>query len=268
MAKIGTETPVPIIMNSLVRAGWGALAGREWQGLRSTLQAVIARAKGKGCVDATIYQISLSTGLSERWTSRCLAMLEMLGVIRWQRGKVIHGKPTTGFVSIVKKVLLDLCQQAWSRNSALWTARREATRARLQAFKEKTLQNACSVHTELSAYLNPTGTTKVRKRVKWGRNFSNKKPSVAAWVPPATRLEPRSVPATPVDGSVRSASVPASVSESRQDSELPLCYTCKKHHELLTGAALLAHFKEYAPEQYELTLKLRQARTGETLSQW
>lgn len=65
------------------------------------------------------------------------------------------------------------------------------------------------------------------------------------------------MPATPVDGSVRAVSVPESVAESRQDSELPLCYTCKKHNELLTGAALLAHFKEYAPEQYELTLKLR-----------
>lgn len=30
--SLGTETPVPILAQSLSRAGWGELTGNEWQG--------------------------------------------------------------------------------------------------------------------------------------------------------------------------------------------------------------------------------------------
>ena len=30
--SLSVETPIPVLYRSLCRAGWGELAGREWQG--------------------------------------------------------------------------------------------------------------------------------------------------------------------------------------------------------------------------------------------
>lgn len=150
--SLSVETPVPVLYRSLARGGWGALAGAEWQGVRSTLGALVARHTRKG-LDVTVWQVAQSAGLSEKWTARCLYILEELGLIHWQRGLIEQGKPKPGHVQIMRHVLLDLVRQAWKQGQAAWVARREATARRLALLKKQDANIRRSRHTELSADL-------------------------------------------------------------------------------------------------------------------
>lgn len=151
--SLSVETPIPVLYRSLARGGWGALAGAEWQGVRSTLGALVARYTRKG-LDVTVWQVSQSAGLSEKWTARCLYILEGLGLIHWQRGLIEQGKPKPGHVQIMRHVLLDLVRQAWKQGQAAWVARREATARRLALLKKQDANIRRSRHTELNADLN------------------------------------------------------------------------------------------------------------------
>lgn len=161
--SLSIETAAPVLLQSLTRAGWGELSGREWQGVRSTLTAIVARSKGKKDLDVTVWQLSRSTGLSEKWTSRCLRILDGLGVIRWQRGQVIEGKPTAGFITIVKAVLLDLVRQAWAKGRANWIERRAQTARRLAMLKNPKAHLSMSSQPELSADLNAISSAPPRR---------------------------------------------------------------------------------------------------------
>lgn len=151
--SLSVETPIPVLYRSLARGGWGALAGAEWQGVRSTLGALVARHTRKG-LDVTVWQVAQSAGLSEKWTARCLYILEGLGLIHWQRGLIEQGKPRPGHVQIMRHVLLDLVRQAWKQGQAAWAARREATARRLALLKKQDANIRRSRHTELSADLH------------------------------------------------------------------------------------------------------------------
>lgn len=152
--SLGAETPVPILVQSLSRAGWGELTGNEWQGVRSTLNALANRAKGKSYLSVTVWQLSQSTGLSEKWTSRCLSILEGIGLITWQRGWIEAGKPRPGFIQIIKARLLGLIHEAWAKGQDRWAAQRAATARRLQALKKPNTNLRRSRRVELSSYLN------------------------------------------------------------------------------------------------------------------
>ena len=150
--SLSVETPIPVLYRSLARGGWGALAGAEWQGVRSTLGALVARHTRKG-LDVTVWQVAQSAGLSEKWTARCLYILEGLGLIHWQRGLIELGKPKPGHVQIMRHVLLDLVRQAWKQGQSAWVARREATARRLALLKKQDANIRRSRHAELSADL-------------------------------------------------------------------------------------------------------------------
>lgn len=151
--SLSIESPAPVLWQSLVRGGFGALAGREWQGVRSTLGAIIACSRA-GSVETTVWQVAQSAGLSEKWTSRCMAILEALGVIRWYRGEIQNGRPLPGIVQIIKARLLELVREAWNRSSRKWAARRVETAKRLALLKNKKANIRRSGRTELSGYLN------------------------------------------------------------------------------------------------------------------
>lgn len=152
--SLNVETPCPVLLQSLGRAGWGELAGAEWQGVRSTLTALVARARGKSNLETTIFQIAQSAGLSERWTARCLYVLEGLGVIRWTRGCVKDGTPRPGFISVMKQRLLGLVREAWAKGRSAYMIHRAETARRLASLKNPKAHLRRSVHTELSADLN------------------------------------------------------------------------------------------------------------------
>lgn len=148
--SLSVETPIPVLYRSLCRAGWGELAGREWQGVRSTLGAIVNRARSKQGIDCTVWQIAQSAGLSEKWTARCLFILEGLGVIAWQRGVIEEGKPKPGFITVCRHVLLDLVRQAWKQGYSKWTERRAETARRLALLKKTTANIRRSRRMELS----------------------------------------------------------------------------------------------------------------------
>lgn len=154
-SSINLETPAAVMVQSMARAGWGELGGNEWHGVRSTLQAISARIKGKrGYVNTTVWQVSQSAGLSTRWTARCLGILEGLGIIAWTRGTIKDGNPTAGLIQIVKPVLLRYVREAWSKGAAAWQERRAATRARLAMLKRRYQQRRSSDRVELNTPFN------------------------------------------------------------------------------------------------------------------
>ncbi len=158
--SLTAHAPVPALLTSLRRAGWGDLAGREWQGVRSTLDAVAARLPHKsGQGWTTAEQVAQSAGLSPRWVRHCMHLLEDLGVIEWSRGGVIDGTPTPSYVRIVKAVLLDLVRAARPLREAADRARRTATNVRIAHLRYVRGQRTRrSAHAELSASLpTPTG---------------------------------------------------------------------------------------------------------------
>lgn len=150
---ISMETPARVMLQSLVRAGWGPLGGYEWQGLRSTLTAIVFRSKRTGC-DMTVWQVAQSAGLSEKWTSRCLYILEGLGLIHWQRGLIEEGKPKPGHIQIMKPALLDIVRQAWAAGRTAAAARRVTTQRRLALLKKQDAYIRRSRRPELSTDLN------------------------------------------------------------------------------------------------------------------
>lgn len=148
----GWETPLPApspraetyyLMTSLANAGWGELQGRSMQGVRSTLHALVAAlpygsAAGKG----TAYDIASRAGLSLKWTTRCLHMLEDLGVIEWTRGgidinnaKDRKGRP--GWFRIIKRRLVELVMLARPLNDEKTRAYRAETLERIRSIKTR-----------------------------------------------------------------------------------------------------------------------------------
>lgn len=153
---------VPSLLTSLQRAGWGDLAGREWQGVRTTLHALAAQLPHKsGQGWSTAEQVAQAAGLSSRWVRRCLALLEDMGVVEWRRGGVIGGEPAPSWFRIVKSAVVDLIRAARPVREAADAARRTATRARIaaaRALRRPDRRPRRSVHAELSASPpTPTG---------------------------------------------------------------------------------------------------------------
>lgn len=153
MSRLHPEAPLPVLYQSLCRAGWGALAGREWQGVRSTLNALVQRMRNSytASADLTAWQVAQSAGLSERWARRCLAILEDLGLIFWQRGVINAGKPMAGFITVRRFRLWALVQEAWARAGSEWAARRARTAARLANLKKPDAYIRRSRRAELNA---------------------------------------------------------------------------------------------------------------------
>lgn len=154
--------PVPALLTSLQRAGWGDLAGREWQGVRTTLHALAAQLPHKsGQGWSTAEQVATAAGLSARWVRRCLALLEDMGVIEWRRGGVVAGEPAPSWFRIVKAAVVELIRAARPIREAADAARRTATRARIaaaRAVRRPAQRSRRSAHAELSASLpTPSG---------------------------------------------------------------------------------------------------------------
>jgi len=125
--------PVPSLLRSLARAGWGDLSGREWQGVRSVLRALcdsLPDRSGEGHV--TEPQIAQRAGLSLRWTRRCLHVLEDLGIVAsWRRGGIVNGRPTPSWLRLSKRALVALVEAARPLREAADAARRSETRQRV-----------------------------------------------------------------------------------------------------------------------------------------
>lgn len=154
--------PLPSLLLSLRRAGWGDLTGREWQGLRSTLDglaSLLPHGSGQGW--ATAEQVAVSAGLSSRWVRTRLQQLEAMGVVEWRRGGIVAGKPQPSWFRIAKAVLVELIRAARPLKDARDAARRVATHARIaaaRALRRPERHSRRSAHAALSGSLpTPTG---------------------------------------------------------------------------------------------------------------
>lgn len=151
----------PSLLRSLSRAGWGSLAGRENQGVRSVLRAVADFLPDKSAAGrVTALQIAEAAGLSERWTRRCLSILEDLGIIEWYRGGIYNGRTEPSFMRIVKQKLADLIPSARKKRNERAEAYRRETAIRISKLRNPHFifngrQNSSSFHAELSTSLSP-----------------------------------------------------------------------------------------------------------------
>jgi DNA-binding transcriptional regulator YhcF (GntR family) len=149
------HTPLHELIPSLQRASWGDLDGREFQGLRTTLQALVASVNWRSAEGlATTNQIADRAGLTPRWTRRCLALLEDMGLITWRRGCVVEGKARPSWFRVNKKVLVALIDKARPLREAALRIRREITARRIAGIRFAK-RSRRSVHVELSADLPP-----------------------------------------------------------------------------------------------------------------
>lgn len=134
--SLTAHAPMPSLMASLARAGWGPLAGGALQGVRSTLQALVSQLPyGSAEGRSTAEQIALAAGLSGRWVRECLKALEDLGLITWTRGGVVAGKPVPSFFRINKRAVVALVLEARPVKAAREAARATATGARLRTIR-------------------------------------------------------------------------------------------------------------------------------------
>lgn len=132
MSTLTAGAPSYVLLDRLEKAGWGNLAGPELRGVRGVLAALTRlldpkSAQGK----ATAYEIAERAGYSDRWTRRCLQVLEELELIEWDRGGVVDGRPVPSWFRVSKRALLILVQIARTTAQDRRAAHQEKVRARI-----------------------------------------------------------------------------------------------------------------------------------------
>lgn len=160
--------PLPSLITSLKRAGWGPLHGREHQGVRSTLLALEGLLPHKSAEGrCTAWQVAEAAGLSEKWTRRCLTVLEDIGIITWRRGTILRGEPLPSFIRVQKRKLVQLIRIARGEATRRLKEHQRAFIARLSQLRGTTIPRyqaeSASARAELGAhptYLKVEGRTK------------------------------------------------------------------------------------------------------------
>ena len=130
---LNPRAPLPSLLRSLARAGWGQLGtGRDTQRLRTTLQALSMVLPDKSAQgQTTAYQLAEAGGCSDKTIRRALAELEDLEIIEIVRGGIIKGKPAPSFIKVVKTKLVELIRSARNLARRARAAHRERTDERL-----------------------------------------------------------------------------------------------------------------------------------------
>lgn len=138
--RLTAGAPTSVLISSLARSYWGVLDGAEWRAARSILQALtlvptskpaIARFDYKGEVLSTAIQLQKISGYCERWTRIALQTLEEMGVIKWTRGMIVSGNPTSSLFVVVKRKLVELIKFARPRSKRIDEENRNKFIARL-----------------------------------------------------------------------------------------------------------------------------------------
>lgn len=138
--RLTAGAPTSVLISSLARSYWGVLDGPEWRAARGVLQALtlvptskpaIARFDYKGEVLSTAIQLQKISGYCERWTRIALQTLEEMGVIRWTRGMIVAGNPTSSLFVVVKRKLVELITFARPRSKRIDEENRNRFIARL-----------------------------------------------------------------------------------------------------------------------------------------
>lgn len=138
--RLTAGAPTSVLISSLARSYWGVLDGAEWRAARSILQALtlapsskedVSRFDYEGKVFCTACQLQRISGYCERWTRIALQTLEELGVIKWTRGMIVGGNPTSSLFIVVKRKLVELITYARPRSKRIDEEQRNRFIARL-----------------------------------------------------------------------------------------------------------------------------------------
>jgi|GEM_PF-3338207 len=138
--RLTAGAPTSVLISSLARSYWGVLDGPEWRAARSMLQAFTLAPSSKkevdqfdnaGMVFTTATQLQRISGYCERWTRIALQTLEEMGVIRWTRGMIVAGNPTSSLFTVVKRKLVELISFARPRSKRIDEENRNKFIARL-----------------------------------------------------------------------------------------------------------------------------------------
>lgn len=138
--RLTAGAPTSVLIGALARSYWGVLDGPEWRAARSVLQSFTlvpcskqerARFDYEGKVITTATQLQRIVSYSEKWTRIALQTLEEMGVIRWTRGMIVGGKPTSSLLVVVKTKLLELIRFARPRSRRIDEERRDSFLTRL-----------------------------------------------------------------------------------------------------------------------------------------
>lgn len=138
--RLTAGAPTSVLVSSLARSYWGVLDGPEWRAARGVLQALtlvptsktaLARFDYKGEVLSTAIQLQKISGYCERWTRIALQTLEEMGVIKWTRGMIVSGNPTSSLFVVVKRKLVELIKFARPRSKRIDEENRSKFIARL-----------------------------------------------------------------------------------------------------------------------------------------
>ena len=138
--RLTAGAPTSVLISSLARSYWGVLDGPEWRAARSILQALTLAPSSKkeinqfdnaGVVFTTATQLQRISGYCERWTRIALQTLEEMGVIKWTRGMIVSGNPTSSLFTVVKRKLVELISFARPRSKRIDEENRNKFIARL-----------------------------------------------------------------------------------------------------------------------------------------
>lgn len=138
--RLTAGAPTSVLISSLARSYWGVLDGPEWRAARSILHALTLAPSSKkeinqfdnaGKVFTTATQLQRISGYCERWTRIALQTLEEMGVIRWTRGMIVSGNPTSSLFTVVKRKLVELIKFARPRSKQIDEEQRNKFIARL-----------------------------------------------------------------------------------------------------------------------------------------
>lgn len=138
---------------------WGVLDGREHRGVRDVLR-ILCQLQHSKAVVITGRQLAKRVGLSEKWTRKCLHVLEALGIIRWTRGHIEQGRPRPGWITVRAGRLAQVVHHAREEARTERARSRAETNDRIRRtvrnhtlWPRKKRHNPLSDHAELSSSL-------------------------------------------------------------------------------------------------------------------
>ncbi len=182
MKRPSTRWSLPLLLSAAGRAGWNGLNHADTRAATVILHALVDlldHRTGQGLV--TIPQIADAAPYGERWTRRTLSFLEDAGLIEWNRGGIIHGKPQPSWVRIVKTALVEVIENGRERMRTILAARRARTEARIRGLKRLTVRprsrNRRSAHAALAAApTTPRGEVPTEPRPESDQNMGTYDP--------------------------------------------------------------------------------------------
>jgi hypothetical protein len=137
---ITAGAPLPVILRAVRRDGWGDLAGAHNRSLRGALAALADLLPGTTAAgDVTVWEVAQASAYSERWTRVALGRLEALGLLTWERGTIVQGRPTPSWIRLSKRLLVELLRAARRLRVARDQAHNADRAARLARLRQATL---------------------------------------------------------------------------------------------------------------------------------